>query len=115
MEEDTNNNVMKSMVYLVTCSRIKNPTCKWEIFESQKLVNLILVYFKDVINPFHFLESCDMMGGEILIMLEESNIITQDKIFNYIKDEITEKNIKLLIKLLKKNFFSPKVYTTEVS
>jgi len=108
------NDVMKSMVVLVTSSRMKSPICKWELFESQKLVNLILVYFKDI-NPFHFLDSCDMMGAEILIILEDSNIISQEQIFNYIKDGITEKNIKLLIKLLKKDFFSPIIYTTEVS
>jgi len=106
------------LVTLVKASKNKSSVLskldKWDGYERRKLVLLILVATKkSVTESFEFLNSCNMLTHEMLLILEESELCSQQDIFDHINSSVD--NFKLFVELIKVDFFSPLHYMNEVS
>jgi hypothetical protein len=79
----------------------------WDKDERYKLMTLILKSNR-TIDPFKFLDKCNIMIPEMLLLLEDVKVITQEQIFDYVANTYVDENkFEFFLKLIKKSFFSP--------
>jgi len=104
----TSNNIANyepAMLHLFLASAQKK--YNWDEDERYKLMTLILKS-NQTLDPFKFLDKCNMMIPEMLLRLEDVKVIEQEHIFDYVANTYDDsKKVEFFLKLIKKSFFSP--------